>query len=282
MSFQNTTVLTNGLSDFHKMAITVFKFKFDKGTPNEIVYRDYKNFDNVSFNANLKMAVSNGSEDYGEFEDILLRTLNAHAPLKKKVIRANHAIYMTKSLRKAIMRRSQLQSKYYKTRHADDYEMFKKQLNFVSKMYKKEKKMFYKNLDIMKVLDNKTFWRYMKPVLSEKSKCSSRITLVNGPDIITEDAVLAETFSTFFKKAIENLQIKGNSSIINKVNLYVCTDPVDIAIEKYKDHPSILKIKQKIKTTQELNFLEISQKIVEDEIKKAGYKQSNTVSRYPS
>ena len=34
--------------------------------------------------------------------------LNRHIPLKKKILRANHSSYMSKTLRKAIMRRSYL------------------------------------------------------------------------------------------------------------------------------------------------------------------------------
>ena len=35
-------------------------------------------------------------------------------------------IYMTKSLRKAIMRRSELKSKYFKNQIAHDFELYKK------------------------------------------------------------------------------------------------------------------------------------------------------------
>ena len=38
--------------------------------------------------------------------------LNRHTPLKKKMLRANHSSYMSKTLRKAIMRRSYLDKKY--------------------------------------------------------------------------------------------------------------------------------------------------------------------------
>ena len=37
-------------------------------------------------------------------------TLEKHSPLKKKIVRANHAPYITKSMRKAIMRRSALEN----------------------------------------------------------------------------------------------------------------------------------------------------------------------------
>ena len=41
-----------------------------------------------------------------------MKVLNRHAPLKKKILRANHSSYMSKTLRKAIMRRSYLENKY--------------------------------------------------------------------------------------------------------------------------------------------------------------------------
>ena len=48
-SFQNTTTLECGLSDHHKMTITVLKTYVPKQTPNLIEYRDYKNFNDQNF-----------------------------------------------------------------------------------------------------------------------------------------------------------------------------------------------------------------------------------------
>ena len=62
---------------------------------------------------------------------------------------------MTKTLRKAIMKRSELASKYHKTKNNEDYSKFKKQRNFCSKLYKKERKKFYNNLNIQDITDNK-------------------------------------------------------------------------------------------------------------------------------
>ena len=238
-SFQNTTALLNGLSDFHKMSITVLKIKFEKSKPKEVNYRDYKKFDMGLFKTDLKTAFSSGCSTYQEFENLFLSTLNLHAPFKKKFIRSNHAPYMTKSLRKAIMRRSQLLTKYHKSKDKSDHAIYKKQRNFVSKMYKKEKKSFYKNLDMKNVLDNKTFWKYMKPLFSNKTECKSKISLVNGNEIIADDHNLAETFNTFFKEAVSKLDIQENTDITDPVDLLQFEDPVDIAIQKYKHHPSI-------------------------------------------
>ena len=44
MSFQNTSTMSTGLSDCHKMVITVLKTTFENAKPKEIFYRNYKNF----------------------------------------------------------------------------------------------------------------------------------------------------------------------------------------------------------------------------------------------
>ena len=212
---------------------------------------------------------------------IFLSTLSLHAPLNKKVILANHAPYMTKSLRKAIMRRSQLQSKYYKTKCKTDHELFKKQRNFVSKMYKKEKKCFYKNLDLNNILDNKKFWKYMKPLFSDKTQFKRKVTLVNGKEIVTEDHDLAETFNNFFKEAVSKLSIQENSYLVDIIDSADINDPVDIAVAKYKNHPSILKIKEKVDTNLDFNFTEVSLKEVENQMHKLNTKKATTFKNIP-
>ena len=112
-SFQNTSVISTGLSDFHKMVITVFKLKFGKQKPKIMHYRDYKNFNKDSFENELKLH-SHSCTSYGMFEKVFLEVLELHAPQKQKYLRANEVPYMTRSLRKAIMRRSQLESKFLK------------------------------------------------------------------------------------------------------------------------------------------------------------------------
>lgn len=44
-SFKVTKTVSTGLSDFHKMIVTVMKTTVPKAKPKIIKYRDYKNFD---------------------------------------------------------------------------------------------------------------------------------------------------------------------------------------------------------------------------------------------
>ena len=76
-------------------------------------YRDYKYFDRTRLKNYLNEKLSEGISNYVSFET---EVLNKHAPLRKKFLRANHTPYITKTLRKAIMRRSQIETKYLKTK----------------------------------------------------------------------------------------------------------------------------------------------------------------------
>ena len=45
-----------------------------------------------------------------------MQVFGKNAPLKRKLLRANHTSYVSKALRKAIMRRSYLEKVYFKNR----------------------------------------------------------------------------------------------------------------------------------------------------------------------
>ena len=47
-----------GLSDFHKLVITVSKTSSDKNKPCKILSRDYKNFNSESFTEDLQNILS--------------------------------------------------------------------------------------------------------------------------------------------------------------------------------------------------------------------------------
>ena len=48
-SFQNSTVIETGLSDFHKMSLSIMNAFYKKQRPNIIRYRNYRNFNNECF-----------------------------------------------------------------------------------------------------------------------------------------------------------------------------------------------------------------------------------------
>ena len=255
MSFQNTTTLATGLSDFHKMIVTVCKTSFQKPKPKEVVYRNYKKFDRDIFKDELKLKLESIT-NYESFEDVFLTILNKHAPLKKKVLRSNQAPYMTKALRKDIMRRSELESKYFKNKTNENKARFKKQKIFCSKLYKEERKKFCSNLELNEITDNKLFWKTIKPILSEKCIQSSKISFVSNNKVISEDLELAKTFNNYFGNAVNNLGIKECEFELNVDSNCNYMNGVDIAIHKFKDHPSIKMINEKVRFESRFSFKE--------------------------
>ena len=281
-SFQNTLVLATGLSDFHKMVITVLKTKFKKSPPKETQYRDYKNFDQNSFRDDLDIALNSlnsSNPEYKEFENTFLSVLDKHAPVKKKIVRANQKSYMTKSLRKAFMRRSALQNKYFKSGSTVDHNAFKSQRNYCSRLYKKERKKYFNNLNLQDLSDNKKFWKTIKPLLSNKGPQKNKITIVKEGNIIAEDKKVSESLNEFFNNAVKSLDINENKYLLDTV-INESNNSVDFAINKFKSHPSILKIKEKV-LANEFSFSEVDLSEIENELKALNPRKANTQGSIP-
>ena len=86
LSFQNIIAVSNVLSDFHKMVITVMKMSFKKHSFTERHYKDYKYFNRTKFKNNLNEKFNKGISDYESFETIFIEVLNKQAPLRKKFL----------------------------------------------------------------------------------------------------------------------------------------------------------------------------------------------------
>ena len=137
------------------------------------------------------------------------------------------------------MRRSHLEKVYQKNKSEKSFKAYKKQKIFCSRLYKKERKRFFNNLDASFVTDNKLFWNTMKPFFSNKGNYGSQIKLVEKDEVLQDDNLIAKELNKFFKNAVSTLNIKKNSFITSR-SLDGITDPIDKAIDKFKFHPSIL------------------------------------------
>ena len=187
---------------------------------------------------------------------------------------------MTKALRKAIMKRSELATKYHKTKSIEDYNNYKKQRNFYSKLYKKERKIFYDNLDITNTTDNKKFWKTVKPLLSDKGKCgSSKINLVVNDEILSTDKEIAEAFNTCYSNAVKSLNLQCDSEHLHVSNE---TDPIERAIKKFKNHPSIVNINKNIPKTTNFEFSQIAIKSIKKMIDNLDSSKGGTFGGIPT
>ena len=159
---------------------------------------------------------------------------------------------MNKTLSKEIMKRSNLRNKYLKSRSEEDRQRFRKQRNLCVSLLRKTKRSSYSNLNEKNVIDDRIFWKMVKPMLSNKFVNSERITLVDYEKIITNDKEIAKVLNDFFSNIIETLNILQKNytdSMIDNVR-----DHTLEVILKYRKHPSILAIKRKIKSCPVFTF----------------------------
>ena len=71
---------------------------------------------------------------------------------------------------------------------------------------KKAKKEYYQTFDQKNVIDNKKFWKAIKPLLSDKSISRVKINLTENKKTLISESETAETLN-FLSKIVKNLEI---------------------------------------------------------------------------
>ena len=82
---------------------------------------------------------------------------------------------MAKALRKAKMTRSRLKNIYNKKRSYDNWDKYKKQINFRVKHLRKTKQDYNNNIGIKSARDIKKFWKAIKSCFSNKGLNSNKV-----------------------------------------------------------------------------------------------------------
>ena len=282
-SFHNSITLETGLSDHHKMTLTVLKRYFKKKDPITIKYRNYKLFDSGKFRHDVEIELGKlDTLNVEDFNNMFITALDIHAPIKKKVVRGNNAPFMNKTLSKEFMHRSKLKNKYNKSPTETNKILYKKQRNFCVNLLKKEKKNYYNNLDIKIFDDNRKFWQRIKPLFSDKNSLSRNITLVENGMIISNKTEVAEKLNDYFVDAVENLEIEGFISDVNVIYSENVDENIDNIINNYKTHPSILKIEENVKVETKFSFSDITPNEIEIQLTNLDLKKATMENDIPA
>ena len=170
---------------------------------------------------------------------------------------------MNKDISKAIMDRTSLRHKFLRGRSVEDKNAYNKKRNYCVSLFRKIKKDYFNNLDCKNIIDNKSFWKHVKPLLLEKNARSNKITLVEDNSILENNDKIAETFNNFLTSAVLNLNIPP--FVDPSVEVDHTEDPILRIIEKYKNHPSIVPINEN-NLAKQFSFNYIPKSDVEREI----------------
>ena len=203
--------------------------------PKIVHYRQWKHFDDNYFKNELLQHL-HFIDDYSTFEKIFASILNKHAPMRTKYLRGNNQPYLTKDLRKAIMKRSQFKNIAIKSKDPEDMARYRKQRNLVVNMNRQAKKSYF--TDTFK--SPKCFWKAVKPFFGKSNICEERILLVENGEVVSDEGVISSIFNSYFNGITNHLDIPEVPRLI-----VGDLDPVSTAIDKYASHPSVLAIKAK-------------------------------------
>ena len=84
-TFQCTTTIETGISNFHKLVVRISETFYKNQRPRIIHYWNYKNFENGNFRQELlKFDITN--VPLSKFNDTVLSVVDKHAPKKKRNI----------------------------------------------------------------------------------------------------------------------------------------------------------------------------------------------------
>ena len=119
-------------------------------------------------------------------------------------------------------------------------ESFQNKETTICLQLEKTKKLCQSNHDEKKVTDDQTFWKTIKPSLSDKIVSREKLALIEEDEVVESDINTAQILNTFFSNIVSNL----------KIAQYANCDPISDNIKhpiikfivKYRSYSSILKI----------------------------------------
>ena len=167
-----------------------------------------------------------------------------HAPLKTKIVKGNDAPFVDKQLRKAIYTRTRLKSKIHKNPSKENKIAYKKQRNFCVSLRRKCMKNYLKKLTEKGLAANKSFWKFMKPFLTNKGFIGNNdTTLIHKNKIISDEKQSTKLFNSYYINIVEKSSGTERKTFGTDVESTSIHSGRDI-VNSYKNHPSIIKTEQ--------------------------------------
>ena len=234
----------------------MLKSTFTKLPPKKIVYRSFKNFSEESFADELTEKLGQvPSANFSSLHEVIVCTVNKHAPNKIRVVRGNHKPHINKALGKAIMKRSRLKNRANKSNDPLDHQLYKKQRNYVVNLNKQAKRSLFSATNS----SSKSFWNIAKPLFSDKG-CTKedKIFLLEDDNIITENTEVANIFNEYFVNITRSLPITLWAPETLSATDSLTQDPIETIIYKFKNHPSVVRICSEKRTEDTFSFSHIN------------------------
>ena len=249
--FSTNFNITCGFSDFHNLVGCVTKLTISRQKPKKIIYRSYKNFCQDAFKYDVSCIpfytcdiFEDVDDQYWMYSTLLSQVLDDHAPTKCKFIKKNQVPYMNRNLLKAMYHRNFLKNRYMKRKTNENWAKYKKQRNKVTYLHRHSIKTYFDSR-CKNESDGKTFWKIIKPFMTDKCKVSENIMLAEDDSVVSDQHEVVNIFNNYFSSIANSI---GQPDDINM------DESIESVFQRHKNHPSILAINENFDNTKSFNL----------------------------
>ena len=161
---------------------------------------------------------------------------------------------------------------------------YKKQRNFCVSLRRKCMKNYLKKLKEKGLTTNKSFWKFMKPFLTNKGFTGNNdITLTHQNKIISDEKQLTKLFNSYYINIVE--KSSGTKTFGTNFENTSVQSVRDIA-NSYKNHPSITKIKQvvngsDVSDSERCSFKTVNESEIKDLLKNLDINKASGIDTIP-
>ena len=214
-----TGILETGMVDHYLVygirKVNSWRYKRENKKPKTIESRNMKKYDSALFLQDLQQIdwktildpLSNDPSGMADtFQEIFESTLDFHAPIKKKKVRAEFAPWLTPKLRKNMMTRDRL--KKMATKNPELWAAYARQRNNVTKEIRKAVEDHYKVLVEKNKGDPKKMWKTINKVLEKNVKSTALSSIENNGRTLTKECDMLEALNHHFVSVGLNLAKK--------------------------------------------------------------------------
>ena len=133
----------------------------------------------------------------------------------KKHVLGNQIPFFDNETSKAFLTRTKLRNNLLQNKNEENRKLYAKQRNFCVSLLRKIKKRYYETLNEKSVIDNKLFWKTVKPFLSDKIVVKNKIHMTENGELIKTDIETAEILNDIFSKHSKKILTLQNNQITN-------------------------------------------------------------------
>ena len=177
-----------------------------------------------------------------------------------------------------------MKNKIHRNPSKENKIAYKKQRNFCVSLKRKFLKNYLKKLMEKCLTTNKSFWKFMKPFLTNKGFTGNNdITLIHQNKIISGEKQLTKLFNSYYINIVEkSSDTKTFGANFENTSVQSVRDIVN----SYKNHPSIMKIKQvvngsDVSDSERFSFKTVNESEIKGLLKNLDIKKASGIDTIP-